>query len=466
MTTASVKLSGDNSLKAEQLSHLSKQLRVLCWLFGTDESSRPDVNAPHICPCQVLMAEEADEDPAAAAASQAAAAASAATAFEKPQGGGTGTLLASQLAAQLAPWREGAGANAAAASLRIVRNPDLRGAAPMFVQPAPRAKAASANANGTSSTQTQPGAAFGSASAGRAPPAGGNQRLPAPAPGEKALVTADSSVRTASQGQPGPQTGPPKPQPPQPVPAPDRSTVQTEAGPNAGADSRRERRRGNGRTRGRRPAGGGGSSASASPAVSRASSPGPAQRVRLMLVEPPSHCRGHTLSPPSPRVLRFLYGCCTCHAYIACRRASAGQVLQHIHGLSCDFADHNGCRIPQAGGSQTNVLVVPRPDAGDGRNASAGASQPRAGGDHANGAADPPAAAQTQNSAASRAQRGGRAGGRQAGSGRGDTVRDTAAAAHVLFSLHPANNTAMCTSMQALLPFHSQLTGSTLRRAI
>jgi len=255
------------------------------------------------CPCQVLMAEEADEDPAAAAASQAAAAASAATAFEKPQGGGTGTLLASQLAAQLAPWREGAGGksgvDAAAASLRIVRNPDLRGAAPMFVQPAPRAKPVSADTNGTASTQSRPGAASGSASASRVPSAGEKQSLPAPAPDHAAATTANTSSRTAHKRPPGLQGESSTPQPPQAVSAPDRSTGQPEAGLGAGAEGRRERRRGDGRTRGRRPAGGG-SSASASPAVSRASSPGPAQRVRLVLSEPTSRARSQEYRPLSP----------------------------------------------------------------------------------------------------------------------------------------------------------------------
>lgn len=54
------------------------------------------------------------------------------------QGGGTAAALASQLAEQLAPWREGAAESVR--PQRIAPNPDLPRPAPIFMRPAARPK--------------------------------------------------------------------------------------------------------------------------------------------------------------------------------------------------------------------------------------------------------------------------------------------------------------------------------------
>jgi hypothetical protein len=252
------------------------------------------------------MAEEADEDPAAAAAAQAAAAASAATAFEKPQGGGTGSLLASQLAAQLAPWRDGAGGGPTTdVPLRITRNPDLRGPAPMFVRPPSAAKTGSdgcaASATGRSGSQ------YGETAAGSRG-ADAQQALDRQTRVQKAGRDLSSMTDNRRPEASRLSSGSGKT-------AAGRHTASEEAGVSvnqaaahcaAHGDVERAPRRPDGRPPHRQR--GGGSSASASPAVSRTGSPAPTQQARVArLWRINSFAYGSATAPAS---------CTACEAYM------------------------------------------------------------------------------------------------------------------------------------------------------
>ena len=224
------------------------------------------------------MADEADEDPAAAAAAQAAAAASAATAFEKPQGGGTGSLIASQLAAQLAPWREGGGGAGPSldAPLRITRNPDLRGPAPMFVRPPAAARTSSEG--GAAAATSRSGGQSGRTAAGsrgtdaqQAP----DRRRQAQKPGQNASSAAVAGRQEPSSLPSGHSET-----------AAGRLATSKEVGASIGQVSATRAAHGDAEQPSRRAADrphhrqrGGGSSASASPAVSRTGSPAPTHQA-------------------------------------------------------------------------------------------------------------------------------------------------------------------------------------------